>query len=204
MESFIIEFQIKVNKVKASGTTLPDGVLGYALLNAANFSEDKKSMVKATCDELTYKIVKRQLEKIGLTGSDAQKLKDGYKVDTSKVKVESYYTNTPRQDQHAPYIDYKDQSSSDEDMNGERVFYTQGKQSYRGQGSSSRQRNQSYSGQRLGNQPQLNPTDRFGHVRACAFCKCLYHWLVDCPYAPAEVKSGMKSNEKLRSSNKHL
>ena len=38
MEDFIVEFQCKVNKVKASGTTLPDGVLGYALLNAANIT----------------------------------------------------------------------------------------------------------------------------------------------------------------------
>lgn len=183
IENFIIEFQLKVNKVKASGTTLSDGVLGYALLNAANLPDDKHSMIKATCDELTYKVVKCQLEKIGFTksGCKSLKLKNSHDVETSKVKVEScYYSNTPYQ-HHQPYDDGR--SSSDEDPNGEKVYYSQRKRPFSGQQGSS-------------NKPKLNPVDRFGHVRACTFCKCLYHWLVDCPYAPIEAKSSLKSNER--------
>ena len=41
MESFLVEFQLRVNKVKAAGNVLPDGVLGYTLLTCANLSQDK-------------------------------------------------------------------------------------------------------------------------------------------------------------------
>ena len=33
-----------------------------------------------------------------------------------------------------------------------------------------------------------NSTDKFGHVWECAFCKCHYHWILSCPYAPALIK----------------
>ena len=72
IENFIIEFQLKVNKVKSSGTELSDGVLGYALLSAANLPEDKHDMCKATCDKLTFKHVKQQLEKIGFGKTSKQ------------------------------------------------------------------------------------------------------------------------------------
>ena len=64
MENFIIEFQLKVNKVKVAGTNLSDELLGYALLNAANLSDDDHKLCRATSDELTYKNVKATLGKI--------------------------------------------------------------------------------------------------------------------------------------------
>ena len=67
MESFLVQFQVKVNRVKASGTVLSEGVLGYTLLNSANLPKKKHALVKATCDELNFKNVKKQLEKIGFT-----------------------------------------------------------------------------------------------------------------------------------------
>ena len=66
IQDFIAEFQIKVNRVKESGTVLSDGFLSYALLNAANLPEHKHALIKATCNKLTYKNVKQQLKKIGL------------------------------------------------------------------------------------------------------------------------------------------
>ena len=65
MQNFIIQFLLKVNKVKSYGTVLSEGVLGYTLLNSANLSEDKRDMVKATYSELNFNNVKAQLEKIG-------------------------------------------------------------------------------------------------------------------------------------------
>ena len=63
-------FQLKVNKVKASGTKLSDGVLAYTLLNCANLPEDKYDLIKATCTELSYKNVRAQLEKMGFRKSN--------------------------------------------------------------------------------------------------------------------------------------
>ena len=42
MEDFLIEFQLKLNKVKAAGTTVSDDVIGYKLLNSANLDPGTK------------------------------------------------------------------------------------------------------------------------------------------------------------------
>ena len=46
------------------------------------------------------------------------------------------------------------------------------------------------------NKFKMNTKDRFGHVRACSFCKCLYHWLADCPYAPGAKSKQYKGYSK--------
>ena len=54
------------------------------------------------------------------------------------------------------------------------------------------------------NKVQMNSRDRFGHVRACAFCKCHYHWLADCQYAPVSVKTDMVNKSKHKYNQKPL
>ena len=176
MEHFIVEFQMKVNKVKASGTVLPEGVLGYTLLKSANLSVEKHDMIKATCNDLTFKNVKIQLEKIGFARSTSKDFKfSTVKADSPKVKIENcYYGNAPT----SSCYEESQEDSSEEDLNGEKVFYSEPKSISANQ-----------------KKYRLNPTDRFGHVRSCSYCKCLYHWLVDCPYAPASVKSSIKRRE---------
>ena len=46
MQHFLVNFQLKANKVKASGTILSDDVLGYLLLNAAKLPESKHLLIK--------------------------------------------------------------------------------------------------------------------------------------------------------------
>ena len=184
MENFIVQFQLKVNKVKASGTVLPEGVLGYALLNSANLPEDKHSMIKATCESLSFKNVKIQLEKVGLatSGSTSSRF-SASQPDTTKVKVEKcFYSN--------PTDMYQESSSSDEDLNGDKIFYS--KTSFQGSSGNNRQ------------QHKINPTDRFGHIRACSYCKCVYHWIIDCPYAPLAVKNNIKTKGTQKESAKTL
>ena len=176
LENFIIQFNLRVNKVKASGTVLPEGVLGYALLNSANLPSEKHDMVRATCSDLGFKNVKIQLEKIGLIKSESTNLKfSSSQSGTPKVKVENcFYGNTPTHQDN-----YRESSSSEEDANGEKVFYS--KTTYPGSSGKTKY--------------NMNPADRFGHTRACSFCKCLYHWLIDCPYAPPLFKNNMKAKE---------
>ena len=172
MENFFVDFQIKINKVKATGTVLSDGVLAYALLNAANLPDDKLDMVKATCEQLKFKNVKSELEKIGFA-----KIKDNNNsTDLAKVKVENCYYGANMQQNHQDY----NEELSDEDLNGEKIYYS---------------RNKLFQHQSSNGKHKLNPTDRFGHVRACTFCKCLYHWLADCPYAPATVKNNLRNKD---------
>ena len=86
--NFITEFQLKVNKVKSSGTVLSDDLLGYILLNAANLTDDKLDMVKATCEEMSYKCVKAQLEKIGFRRSNRKRPNAHGKQEGISSKVE--------------------------------------------------------------------------------------------------------------------
>lgn len=180
LSDFVVEFQLKVNKVKASGTVLSDGVLGYTLLRSANLSEEKTDMIKATCDDLTYKNVKAQLEKIGFSRSTSKSNKFSFADSESpKVKVESFYQNGTTSSHHRNY----NGSSSDEELISDPVFYSRNKRPYANDYGSNIKK------------PKLNPVDRFGHVRACSYCKCLYHWLIDCPYAPSSIKDSLKNKD---------
>jgi hypothetical protein len=40
-------------------------------------------------------------------------------------------------------------------------------------------------------------------VRVCIYCKCVYHWLVDCPYAPNAVKNRIPGERK-KNNNQQL
>ena len=93
IENFIMEFQIKVNKIKALGMILPDKVLGYTLMICANLSEEKLSLLKATCDDLSYKCVKNQLIKVGLGNSNINASSTN-SLNTSEVKVEDCFYNS--------------------------------------------------------------------------------------------------------------
>ena len=107
IQSFIVEFQLKNNKVKSSGINLPDDVLGYILLKCANLPDHKQDIVKATCNDFSYQTVKAQLQKMEFKRND----------DNKKLKF-------------------------------------------------------------LPDQP----------IRPCTYCKCVYHYFVDCPYKPSQVK----------------
>ena len=189
IESFLVDFQLKVNKVKATGTHLSDDILGYALLSSANLTPDKLDMVKATCNQLTFGNVKSQLEKIGLGRPNSNtKFSHDNDADTSKVKVEKcFYGNL--QDQTSEKEPHYSGNSSDDELNGGQVFY-----------SLNRGRSQSGSSDK---KYKMNPIDKFGHVRACAFCKCHYHWLADCPYAPTAIKNDI-ANKFRRNNNPAL
>ena len=174
VENFIVEFQLRVNKVKKSGTILPEGVLGYTLLNCANLTQDKHDMVKATCDVLNFKNVKAQLEKIGLEGkTNIGKFSMAPEPEDFKVKVESCLYNS----RSSRYQRTFSSSSSEEDLNGEKMYFGKSRSNY--------------SKQNVKKEFKLNPNDRFGHTSVCTNCRCLYHWLIDCPYASPDVKANL-------------
>ena len=43
---------------------LPEGVLAYALLTCANLSSEQEQLARATCKDLTYNDMKKQIERI--------------------------------------------------------------------------------------------------------------------------------------------
>ena len=166
LEDYLIEFQLRMNKVKASGTVLDAGFLGYALLDCANMPEKRTELVRATCDTFDFKTVKQQLEKIGLGRSHVPK------GDTTKFSAPS----TSQQHFKVEDTYYGDQYSSDSsnDAQNETLYAND---------------NRSRHHPSAQNQDTpLNPKDVFGNTQECKYCHCIYHRLYDCMYAPDDVK----------------
>lgn len=144
--TFLMEFQVKVNRVKASGTVLSEGLLGYMLLRAANLSEHKNNLIKATCVELSYQNVKTQLKKIGLMKSQAENrlltkdksLSPGAKYENgvSARTVPSYYSC---------------KGNSNRIVEEDKIYCTS--------------KRSSYLDQVVKKKPNLNSSDHFVHVK---------------------------------------
>ena len=188
-KEFLVEFQLKVNKVKLTGTDLSEGVLGYILLNCANLSQDKVDMIRATCDKLDYKNVKAQLQKIALdnaepSSKETAKYTSTTEAHSSRFKVEDVYHNNSSSRNNSD-------SSDSETMEG---YY----------GYNGRQRHFNKSNYRNSNEKyQLNPVNKYGHVTDCDWCKCVYHYIDDCPYAPDHVKSANRRKSGKYQSNSY-
>ena len=170
-KEFLVEFNLKVNKVRLSGTELSDGVLGYMMLNCANLSAEKENMIRATCTKLDLKSVKSQLDKIALDSSS--ETKSSYtaaksNAPTSSIKVEDAFYQDPR--------NWNNNDSSDDGMSDQC-------DSYYGYNTNGRRFKIHHK-----DKFQLNPLDKHGHVSKCDHCHCIYHWLLDCPYAPDHLK----------------
>ena len=175
LQSFIMEFQIKVNRVQATGTVLSEGILGYMLLNAVNLPENKTDLIKATCEELTFKNVKTQLNKVGLTKSQVKNLSSSMQDKPQNSKMN--YQNCTYSEVIPFYHSCMKNS------------YGNSKQSFEEEKLSVHLRKRpSCLDQITNKKPRMNPTNHFGYVKACSFCKCLYHYIDDCPYAVDRTK----------------
>ena len=73
IEDFIVEFNLRNNKLKTHAMDLPEGVLAYYLLKCANLPDDQANICKATCSDLTYKNMRQQIEKVTSNSSSDEK-----------------------------------------------------------------------------------------------------------------------------------
>ena len=55
---FVVKFDQLYHKLAQFDMKLPDGVLAFFLLNAANVSEENENLVRATYKKLTYTVMK--------------------------------------------------------------------------------------------------------------------------------------------------
>ena len=63
IKEYLVEYNLRYNKVKSYAGRLPEAVLGYSVLENANLSEEKKEICRATCSSLSYNDMKTQMEK---------------------------------------------------------------------------------------------------------------------------------------------
>lgn len=169
ISDFIIEFNIRLGKIKSHEMDLPEGVLAYYLLQCANLTEDQTSLCRATCDELTYDKMKAQIERVSIPSAlSTQKT-------SSQVHVESQYI--------AEYEHHNDYYGKDEGIDDVPVDDALLSDTYYNHIRPSR------GGKSITTRKQKNPPDEFGNPTPCRYCKSIYHWVGDCPDAPAETKN---------------
>ena len=177
-KEFMIEFQLRANKVKLSGTTVSDGVLGYTLLKCANLPPGKEELIRTTCDKVDIKSVQKQLSKLNFS-------------DPSLCNSTVKYTSVKSEDQPSTSgkieTFYQNQASSS-DNETEELY-----DAYYGQ--NNQRLNNSRNSQSAG-AFKLNPLDKYGHVTACGYCKCIYHYVPDCQYASDAVKADARKRSK--------
>ena len=106
IEDYVTEFNIKYSKLKCFQMVLPDGVLAYALLTCANLSPEQEQLARATCQKLTYKDMKQQIERIHASPKREKEVEPFYSYDASEAEngedEECYETEEyPQQSENA-------------------------------------------------------------------------------------------------------
>ena len=81
---FIAHYEYLYGKVVSHKMTLPEGVKAFFLLKAANVTEEQEKLARATCEKLTYDIMKSNITKIF----------GDFSLSNSTVKVEPEYYAT--------------------------------------------------------------------------------------------------------------
>ena len=62
----MVEFNLRLCKIKSYNMNLPDNVLAYYLLDCVNLSDEQTSLCRATCAKLTYADMKTQIERVAI------------------------------------------------------------------------------------------------------------------------------------------
>ena len=78
IKDYIVEFNLKIAKLKTYDMELPEGVLAYNLLKCANLSEEQQQMCRATTKKMTYEEMRQTIEKvtISITSSNTKESSD--------------------------------------------------------------------------------------------------------------------------------
>ena len=186
IDKFLGEFNLRYTKIKGHKMELPDGVLAYAVLTCANLPEDQSQICRATCSELTYKLMRKQIEKVTLEPL----IKPN--TDTATTTKTTFYEN-----EQDPYeyenIDDEFSYEYDENLDEEVDNSNDVKSTYFAPRPPRRSFTPQFSAQRhqtnRQNSPRKqNPLDEMGHPYTCRFCKSTYHMLRDCTHAPHHMK----------------
>ncbi len=182
IKDYMIEFNLRLCKIRSHGMDLPDGVLAYYLLSCVNLSEEQSSLCRATCVNLTYKDMKTQIERVStsstLTNNSVSTGRDQITIDSQYVAeyddAQYYYEEDYGEDEDKSHPVTEPQHNIDD------AYYSQ-PSAWPG----TSQQNQDFRGRKT----QKNPLDEFGNPAPCRFCKSIYHWVDSCPDAPPSIRN---------------
>ena len=193
IDTFLADFNLKYTKIKGHNMPLPDGVLAYAVLTCANLPDDQAQICRATCSELKYDLMRKQIEKVTLehhskTADEtisvqpalfAQEYDETY---WNEEHYDDYCDQVP--EDHAEHGEEPDYSTSDSDVKDTYYMSRPYRRPYMSRGGPSQRRPYAKPSASYG----MNPTDEMGYPITCRYCKSTYHMLRQCPHAPSHLK----------------
>lgn len=160
IESFIVQFDNLLSKLKRHKVEMPDAALAYILLTNCRLSEGEEKLIRTTVSRLTYKDMRESLKK--LIGQNKNELLGSVKVKQENSAFEAHDAEDEPSDSNAFY------GRSDRG-------YRNGPRGYRGYGRGG------YARGRGGNQPanSFRGTNRQNNV--CHHCGSRFHFIANCP-----------------------
>ena len=180
IEDYMIEFNLRLCKIRSHKMDLPEGVLAFYLLDCVNLPKDQTALCRATCPDLTYDNMKTQIERVYSS-------KQPTATNDSQISVEPQFVTD--HDDYYYEEEYADEVEADET---EDAYYSQPNPHPRSY--------QSRTGQYANREDKAkkNPLDEFGNHTPCRFCKSIFHWVDQCPDAPISAKRGMRGSSYAR------
>ena len=173
IKDFIVQFNIRYNRIKNFKMELPDGVLAYNLLVSANLSKDQDQLCRATAASMTYEGMKTAIEKVAVSHIDKEE------------KVQTFLTSNDYdynfESQNRNRCDTQDEYPSENLQ--ETMYTTHNRNSHRGS-----YKSRAAPKSRI-QQAIPNRNDEFGKPTTCSFCHSIYHWVQDCPHAAHEDRN---------------
>ena len=64
IKDYMIDFNLRLCKIRSHAMDLPEGVLAYYLLSCAYLSDEQIALCRATCMDHTYNDMKKQIERV--------------------------------------------------------------------------------------------------------------------------------------------
>ena len=182
---FVNVFESKHNIIKKYECVLPDGVLAYKLLKAANLETSQEQLCRATMSEWSYKEMLTQMKRV-FNDVGSVKEKEEVAIKTEPINfTENMYMPEFQEDEW----NYDEQ----EDLQGNEMNTYYNNYATRNFGSNPRfsrlpmrpnYQPRQYSPQNNNYAPRgmINRRDQRGNVMKCSLCKSIMHFYEDCPY----------------------
>ena len=177
MNQFLSEFEKRLSKVIANGTTMSDDVLVYRLLKSANLKESEEQLIKMTIVEMKYENMVKQLKKAFIGNNISS---DSGGATGGGVKVKEEISEPEDIESETLYNDWRrnkqaGRSRRDEDYRDWR----------RNSQDSGYKPEQQFGGKFLPKKQRgKNPLDSYGNVTRCSLCDSINHYKKSCPDRP--------------------
>ena len=116
IEDYMIDFNLRLCKIRSHAMDLPEGVLAYYLLSCANVSDEQTALCRATCMDLTYDDMKKQIERVSTNNESSTSTTTTH----IEVKAEPQYLS---QYDESEYYYEEDHDREVENVEAEDTYY---------------------------------------------------------------------------------